>query len=970
MGALPAKVLQLLYDEYKLQISVEADVGSLVEELNNMHTALSKLSQVPRDKPDDEAKLWAHDFREASYDIEDILDTFLVRVHGGPDKVPRRQRRRLISKMAEWFCSGKKVLARHEIATTIVDIRKRLDQIQGRHERYRVDHLVEKTHGATSTINLRISALLKKASDLIGIDEPRDTVIDMLSQGKNNDKFSKKVKIVCIVGSGGLGKTTLAKAAYDKIKLQFDCWALVSVGQNPDHTKVLRELLVDLIKNEVEKTTIDQDKNTIIDHDNKRYPISADTMGLTADELIIRICEFLDGKRWFIVVDDIWDGKIWVEAIEQAFVASNPGSRIIVTTRKSEVAKNIGVDEQYPIQPLSEGYSKMLLSKISGIEDKLLDHDDVVKKILDKCDGVPLAITAIASVLATKPRHEWSNVYNSIFFNSSVGFGAETNPRLNNVKKILSFSYYDLPFHLRTCMLYLSVFPEDDYVDKNMLIWRWIAEGLVHTETENGNNDLFKVGERYFHELISRGLIQPIEDGGVLVGCHVHDFVLHLIRELSREEDFVSVLDGEQRSLSLPQGKVRRLALQNILDTKNRGTVKVDDLRMPVARSFNAMYTNMVTPTDGFELLRVLALEYCWVKEDYLKLIGKLRHLRYLGLTGTRIRNLPEEVGHLKFLQTLMLHETGIEELPRSLEQLTQLMCLRGDEKTRVPEWIGKLTSLLELRMYPGAEGKCFVQELGKLRHIRVLKAEINLKDEGEERDLLESLSKLEEAESIVVSTMGVIKLREGVMQPILVLNCKNVRVLDLRALIFPRRPACINAQDLPELNKLCLCVGVLEQDDVQIIGMFQQLLDLSISGPVPDGCDSIIVSSGAGFQNLATLSYSANIKFVAGAMPRLENIKLWINAYDVLDVRNHVLGLGLGNIYSLQQVTAIIVCSNCFRAEVEEMEAAVSHVVDIHPNWPTLYMMRYGEEGMATTDSGLLDRWKIKVPSDHELIG
>ncbi|KAF8644866.1 hypothetical protein HU200_066300 [Digitaria exilis] len=472
-----------------------------------------------------------------------------------------------------------------------------------RHNRYRVDHLVAAVPAAAPTdVDLRISALLKKASDLVGIDEPRDAVIDMLSLGSS----SKKVKIVCIVGSGGLGKTTLAKAGYDKIKLQFDCRAFVSVGQNPDPTKVLREIFVDLKKNETEKTVVGHDENTIIDHDY---------------------------KRCFIVVDDIWDAKIWLEVIEQAFVASNPGSRIIVTTRKSDVAKSIGVDEQYQIQPLSDGYSKMLLSKISGIEDNLLDNDDVVTKILDKCDGVPLAITAIASVLATKPRHEWPNVYNSIFFNSVV-FGPETNPRLNNVKKILSFSHYDLHCHLRACMLYLSVFPEDDYVHKNMLIWRCIAEGLVHAETENGNNDLFKAGERYLHELISRGLIQPNEDGGVLVGCHVHDFVLHLIRELSKEEDFASVLDSEQRSLSLPQGNVRRLALQNILGTENNGPVKVDDLCLPVARSFNAMYTNMVPPVDGFELLRVLALEYCSVHEGYLKLIGKLRHLRYLGLTA------------------------------------------------------------------------------------------------------------------------------------------------------------------------------------------------------------------------------------------------------------------------------------------------------------------------------------------------
>ncbi|XP_034568369.1 disease resistance protein RGA5 isoform X2 [Setaria viridis] len=679
-----------------------------------------------------------------------------------------------------------------------------------------------------------------------------------------------------------------------------------------------------------------------------------------ARQLIKQLREFLTGKRYLIVIDDIWDTNTWEVIMKPAFVESNCGSRIIATTRMSDVAETIG--EPYEIQQLSDDCSRKLLSKIIfGREDEL-ENDKVAEKIIHKCHGVPLAITSIASLLAPpKQRHEWSNVYESIFLNS-IGSEPDKNQKVDNAMKILSFSYYHLPCYLRTCMLYLSVFPEDEYVDKNMLIWRWIAEGLVRNEEGKG---LFEVGDSYFRQLINRGLIQPSKDGsGILGGCHVHDFVLRLIRNLSKEENFVSVVDSEQRLLSLPaECKVRRLALQNISDTED-GIVEVDHMDMSVVRSFNAMYTNKVPPVSGFELLRVLALEYCGVEEGYLNLIGKLGHLRYLGLTGTRTSKLPEEVGYLKFLQTLMLHETGIEELPKSLEQRTQLMCLRGDEKTRVPEWIGKLTSLVELQMYPGAKGKCFVEELGKLRHIRVLKAKINLQDEGEARDLLVSLSKLEGAEIIVVvavSMMGVIRLSEDAMQPNLVLNCKNVSVLELRALIFPRLPACINAQDLPKLNKLCLCVNVLEQQDMEILGRFQQLYDLSISGPVPDGVDSIVIRGGDGFQNLATLTSSANIKFAAGAMPRLEAIKLWINAYDVMNVGNHVLNLGLGNIYSLQQVTAIIVCSNCFPAEVEEMEAAVNHVVDIHPNWPTLSVMRYGEDGMATTDSGLLDRWKIK---------
>ncbi|KAF8644867.1 hypothetical protein HU200_066301 [Digitaria exilis] len=91
MGALLAKVLPLLNDDYNLQKGMRDDVDSLSKELKSMHTALSKVSQVPRDKLDDQAKGWSRDFREASYDIEDILDAFLVRVGGGTDKLPRQR---------------------------------------------------------------------------------------------------------------------------------------------------------------------------------------------------------------------------------------------------------------------------------------------------------------------------------------------------------------------------------------------------------------------------------------------------------------------------------------------------------------------------------------------------------------------------------------------------------------------------------------------------------------------------------------------------------------------------------------------------------------------------------------------------------------------------------------------------------------------------------------------------------------
>jgi disease resistance protein RPM1 len=98
-----------------------------------------------------------------------------------------------------------------------------------------------------------------------------------------------------------------------------------------------------------------------------------------------------------------------------------------------------------------------LYARIYGREGRYVDNqpDEISDKFIRKCGGVPLAIITMASLLMGKPWHKWSELYNTIDFGS-----AETTMR------ILSFSYYDLPSHLRTCLLYLSAFPEDSVIDK------------------------------------------------------------------------------------------------------------------------------------------------------------------------------------------------------------------------------------------------------------------------------------------------------------------------------------------------------------------------------------------------------------------------------------------------------------------------------------------------------------------------
>jgi hypothetical protein len=217
MGSLIGKLAALLGDEYKLLTGVRKQIEFLERELSSMRTLLDKLAGM-EERLDSVAKDWRGKVRDLSYDVEDCIDRL-----GYGDTKPKFMKRTARRLRTLW--------ARHDIATQIKELRARVVEESERRNRYKLDE----SFYAPST---RVVELHGEARGLVAMDSPTKHVTALLTDDKEME-----LKVVAIVGSGGLGKTTLAMEVYRRIGGDFHCRASVSVSRTLDLDKLLKDIL-------------------------------------------------------------------------------------------------------------------------------------------------------------------------------------------------------------------------------------------------------------------------------------------------------------------------------------------------------------------------------------------------------------------------------------------------------------------------------------------------------------------------------------------------------------------------------------------------------------------------------------------------------------------------------------------------------------------------------------------------------
>ncbi|KAK4441012.1 putative late blight resistance proteinR1A-10 [Sesamum alatum] len=235
-------------------------------------------------------------------------------------------------------------------------------------------------------------------------------------------------------------------------------------------------------------------------------------------------------------MDDVWSNKAW-DDFKQFFPNNGNGSRVVVTTRLSNVAVSVGSQDPYSMNLLDEENCwNLLCEKVFGQGGcPYPELEQIGKDIAKGCRGLPLAVVVIGGLLA---KSNMTRVYwESVAENVNSFANSEDN---EYCLKVLYLTYNNLPIHLKPCFLYMRVFPEDKMIKASKLIRLWVAEEFIKPARDK---TLEEVAEAYLKDLIHMNLIfiRGHKPGGKIKFVGIHDLLRDLCLRESNRENFICI---------------------------------------------------------------------------------------------------------------------------------------------------------------------------------------------------------------------------------------------------------------------------------------------------------------------------------------------------------------------------------------------------------------------------------------------
>ncbi|XP_065870287.1 putative disease resistance protein RGA3 [Euphorbia lathyris] len=690
-----------------LSSSVLKEIGlvwGLKDELDKLRRTVSTIETVllhaeEQSMENPQIKLWLGMLSEVMYDADDLLDGFSTealrqQVMGG-SKTAKKVR--LFFSSSNQFAFGLKM--GHKVKA----LRERLDDIAAERKFHLEERSVERGFVARGRDQTHSSA----PAVVIGRQDEKEAIVKLLL----SSDCEENVSVVPIVGIGGLGKTTLAQLVYsdDKVNNHFALKMWVCVSDEFDVQLLVGKVLESATRQATQNTQMDLLKTLL--H------------------------EKINGRRYLLVLDDVWNEDVskWF-SFRDLLAGGARGSKIIITTRLRKIAEMSRPISIHELRGLSGDEAWLLFKQMAFKQGQVPSpsHEAIGREIVGKCCGVPLAIRAIGGMLYSEDlESEWL-----LFKNEEL---SKLDVYREDILPILKLSYNHLPSYYKHCFAYCSLYPKDYEIPVEELIHLWKAQGYL--KSTDSNECLQDVGLRCFMNLFRLSFFQDVQKDnfGNIKSCKMHDLMHDLAISVagdnfsSSHSGIRSIIDKTQHmSFRVDQNSISQ-DFSSLLKAKKVRTI-LPFVELPVnikEEELDAVFCNL-------RRLRVLNLSYLKINE-LSSSIYQLKHLRYLDLSRNEdIKKLPDSITTLQNLQVLKLIEcTELMQLPDNITKLVNLTDLDNDKcysLTHMPQDIGKLTRLETLsRFVIAKDDSIFSKHSGGLEELHELN---NLRGSLEIRNL------------------------------------------------------------------------------------------------------------------------------------------------------------------------------------------------------------------------------------------
>ncbi|KAL4649621.1 hypothetical protein ACB092_01G027300 [Castanea dentata] len=629
---------------------------------------------------DHRLKHWLGQLKVVLNDADNVLDEFQYRILQ-KEVMKICSSRSTFKKVRCFFSGSNPIVFRFKMARKIKDIRKSVDDIAADREKF---NLSQRLEDRETTMPMRDTHSFVNPPAVFGREDDKENIIRLLMQ----EDAGRNVTVIPIVGFGGLGKTTLAKLVYndDWVVEHFQLRMWVCVSNDFNVTRLIKEILISA-EGIIKETS-------------------------SVDQLQIQLRNRLARKKFLLVLDDVWneDRNKWIE-LEELLIHGFKGSKIMVTTRNGSVAAIMGNAPTYNLKVLSPNDCFSLFVTLAfreGEKEWYSNLLEIGREIVIKCKGVPLAVKTLASLLYSKVnQRDWEFVRDNQML--------DLEQKDDDILPVLRLSYNQLPFHLKQCFAYCSLFPKAYKFKSAELIQFWMAHGILQA---HGNQELEDVGNSYIKELWSRSFFQDVEEKIFsFYTFEMHD-LLHDLALLVMQGEF-SVMTKN----SVIDEKVCHLSFLECDQEVCMHLKKLSKMRTIIFQIQPPM-SFVEACISRFKYLRVLNL--CNSTFEVLSSsIGTLKHLRFLDLSlNDQIRELPNSICKMHNLQTLrLLNCNKLKQLPVGLSNMISLrhLLVKTNHTCLLENGVG-LKSVQFLCISRCPRLKCLFEEMeGHLTNLRTL---------------------------------------------------------------------------------------------------------------------------------------------------------------------------------------------------------------------------------------------------------